>query len=180
VFGLVNRFIGSSIVVTTISSYTLKITVTIAHVTSHEESSNSSSGQAAVPLELRNSSSEVNSHSRILSHPLGTDHTQKTQFYCRVAQTIQKTSHVITISPVHWLADCCLETSYKHSSYCCVRKTWGVYRGVAWKYVDISQYLLHIEVTPIKFIFLKNKFVHKELTFLVSNFHLHSKCTYKY
>jgi hypothetical protein len=27
---------------------------------------------------------------------------------------------VITISPVHWLADCCLATSYKHSSYCCV------------------------------------------------------------
>jgi hypothetical protein len=34
-FGLVNRLIGSSLVVTTISSYTLKITVTIAHVTPH-------------------------------------------------------------------------------------------------------------------------------------------------
>jgi hypothetical protein len=30
-FGLVNRFIGSSLVVTTISSYTLQITATIAH-----------------------------------------------------------------------------------------------------------------------------------------------------
>jgi hypothetical protein len=32
-----------------------------------------------------------------------------------------KTSHVIAISPVHWRADCCLATSYKHWSYCCVR-----------------------------------------------------------
>jgi hypothetical protein len=50
---------------------------------------------------------EVNSHSRILSYPLGTDHTQKT-------------SHMISISPVHWLADFCLAASYKNSSYCCV------------------------------------------------------------
>jgi hypothetical protein len=34
--------------------------------------------------------------------------------------TTQKTSHVITISPIHWRADCCLATSCKHSSYCCV------------------------------------------------------------
>jgi hypothetical protein len=120
-FGLVNQFIGSSLVVTTISSYTLKITVTTAHVTSHTKSSNSSSGHIAVSLELRNSS-PVNSHSRIFSYPLGTDNAQKTQLlvYCFMAQTTQKTSHVITIPPVHWLADCCLTTSYKHSSYCCV------------------------------------------------------------
>jgi hypothetical protein len=53
---LVNRFIGSSLVVTTITSYTPKITVTTAHVTSHTKSSDSSSGHNAVPLELRNSS----------------------------------------------------------------------------------------------------------------------------
>jgi hypothetical protein len=54
-------------------------------------SSNSSSGHSAVPLELRNSS-EVNSHSRILSYPLGTDHEQKTQpLYCCMEQTTQKT-----------------------------------------------------------------------------------------
>jgi hypothetical protein len=117
--GLVNRFIGSSLIITTISSYTLKITVTIAHVTSHTKFSNSFFGHTAVPLELRNSS-EVNSHSHILSYPLGTDHAQKTQFYCCVAQTTQETSHVITFSPVHWRSDCCLVTSYKHSSYCCV------------------------------------------------------------
>jgi hypothetical protein len=34
-FGLVTGFIGSSLAVTTISSYTIKITVTIAYVTSH-------------------------------------------------------------------------------------------------------------------------------------------------
>jgi hypothetical protein len=118
-FGLVNRFIGYSVVVTIISSYTLKITVIIAYVTSHTKSSNSSSGHTAVPLELRNSS-EVNSHSRILSYPLGKDHAQKTELYCCVAQTTQKTSHVITISLVHWLVDCFLATNYKHSSYCCM------------------------------------------------------------
>jgi hypothetical protein len=85
-FGLVNRFIGSSLVVTTISSYTLKITVTVAYVTSHTKSYNSSSGHIAVPLELWKSS-EVSSHSRVFPYPLGTDHEQKTQFYCCVAQT---------------------------------------------------------------------------------------------
>jgi hypothetical protein len=115
----VNRFIGSSLIVTTISSYTLKITVTVARIRSHTKFHNPSSGHSAVPLELRNSS-EVNSHSRILSYPLCTDHSEKTQFYCCVAQTTQKTSNVITISPVHWCADCCLATSYKLSFYCCV------------------------------------------------------------
>jgi hypothetical protein len=61
----VNRFTGSLLVV--ISSYALKITVTIAHVTSHTKSSNSSSGHISVPLELRNSS-EVNSESESESY----------------------------------------------------------------------------------------------------------------
>jgi hypothetical protein len=56
----------------------------------HRPTSNSSSGHTAVPLELRNSS-EVNSHSRFFSHPLGTDHAQKTQpICCCMAQTTQK------------------------------------------------------------------------------------------
>jgi hypothetical protein len=76
--GLVNRFIRFSLVVTAINSYILSITVTIAHVTSLTKSCNSSSGHTAVPLELRNSS-EVNSHSRILSYPLDTDNAKKTQ-----------------------------------------------------------------------------------------------------
>jgi hypothetical protein len=113
-FGLVNRFIGSSLVVITISSYTLKVTVTTAHVISHTKFSNSSS---AVPLELRNSN-EVNSHSRVLSYPLGTEHAEKTQsLYRCMAQTTLETSHVTAISPVHWRAGCCLATSCKHSSY---------------------------------------------------------------
>jgi hypothetical protein len=69
----VNRFIGSSPVVTTVSSYTLKITVTTAHGTSHTKSSNSSSGSLGTS-ELKRSQFP----SRILSYPLGRDHAQKT------------------------------------------------------------------------------------------------------
>jgi hypothetical protein len=113
----VNRFIRSSLVVTTISSYTLNITVTIAHAASH---TNSSSGHTALSLELRNSS-QVNSHSQILLYPLGTDHAQKIHplYFC-VAQTTQKISHAMTISPFDWRADCCLTTNYNHLSSCCV------------------------------------------------------------
>jgi hypothetical protein len=141
-FGLVNRFTGPSLVVTTISSYTLKITVTIAHVTSHVKSSNSSSGNTSLPLELWKSS-EVNSHSRILISSRHGPRTENTVLLLHSAnpQTTQKTSHVITISSAHWRADCCLATSYKHSSYCCVRVSWGVYRAVAWQCVDMSQYV---------------------------------------
>jgi hypothetical protein len=117
-FGLVILFIWSSIIVTKISPYTLKITVAIVHVTSHTKIYNSF-GHTAVSLELWKSG-PVNSHSRIPSYSLGTDHAQKTQFYCCVAQATQKTSHVIAISLVHWRCDCCLATSYKHTSYCCV------------------------------------------------------------
>jgi hypothetical protein len=117
-FWLVNRFIGSSLVVTTLTL--LRLLLTITHVTSHTNSSNSSSGHTAVPFELRNSS-EVNSHSRILSYPLGTDHTQKTRpLCCCMAQTTLKTSHMIGISPVHWRAGGSLATNYKYSSYYCV------------------------------------------------------------
>jgi hypothetical protein len=49
----VNLFIRPSLVETRISSYTLKITVTIAHVTSRTKSSSSSSGHIALPLELQ-------------------------------------------------------------------------------------------------------------------------------
>jgi hypothetical protein len=45
------------------------------------------------------------------------------QFYCLalcMARTTLKTSYVITVLPVHCCADCCLATSYKYSSYCCV------------------------------------------------------------
>jgi hypothetical protein len=67
-FGLVSRIIGSSLFVTTISSYTLKITVTIANVTSHTKSSNSSPGHTAVPLEPLNSS-KVNSKVKVILRP---------------------------------------------------------------------------------------------------------------
>jgi hypothetical protein len=134
----VNRFIGSSLVITTIRSYTLKFTVAIAYVTSYTKSSNYFSDHLAVPLELRNSS-EVNSHFRILSYLLGTDHAQKT-LYCCVPQTTQKTNHVIAILPVYWHGDCCLATSYEYSFYCCVRVLRSTYRAVAWELVYMSQY----------------------------------------
>jgi hypothetical protein len=139
-FGLVSLLIGPSLVVTTLNSYTLKIIIIIAHVTSHTKSS-SSSGHTAVSLEFR-SSSEVNSHSRIHSYPLGMNHAQKTQFYCCIEQTAQKASYVIAISPVHWRADHCLATNYKYSPYCCVCVSWVVYRAVAWQCIDMSQYKL--------------------------------------
>jgi hypothetical protein len=37
-----------------------------------------------------------------------------------LAPTTLKTSHVLAISPVHWHSDCCLATTYKHLSCCCV------------------------------------------------------------
>jgi hypothetical protein len=130
-------FIGYLQVITTISSYTLNITVTIAHVTSYTKSSNASSGHTAVPLELRKAS-EVNSQSRILSYPLGTNHTENTVLLSLSADHTENESrdNYITSS----LARCCLATSYKHSSYCCVRVSWGVHRAVAWQCVDMSQY----------------------------------------
>jgi hypothetical protein len=98
-------WIGESVYWILTSFYTLKIIVTIAHVTSHTKSSNSSSGHNAVPLELWNSR-EVNSRSRILSYPLGTDHAQKTQFYCCVAQTTQRNKsrdNYLASSLARWL-----------------------------------------------------------------------------
>jgi hypothetical protein len=132
-FGLVYRFIGSSIVVTIIISYALKITVTIARVTSRINSSNASCGHTAVPLELRNSS-EANSHARIISYPLGTDHAEETQFYCYVPQITQKTCHVVIISPVHWRADCCLEKKRYLFVLLLRDLKRGVYRAVAYLY----------------------------------------------
>jgi hypothetical protein len=34
------------------------------------------------------------------------------------ARTRQKSSHMITILPTYWRADCCLATTYRRSSYC--------------------------------------------------------------
>jgi hypothetical protein len=38
----------------------------------------------------------------------------------RSADRIDNTTHVVPIQRVHRRADCCLATSYKHPSYCCV------------------------------------------------------------
>jgi hypothetical protein len=50
-------------------------------------------------------------------YSLRTDHSQKTHFYCCLAPTAQKNSHMISTQRVHWHADFCLATSYKHSPY---------------------------------------------------------------
>jgi hypothetical protein len=39
---------------------------------------------------------------------------------------LQKTRHVIPTQRVHWGADCCLATRYKHSCYCCLAMRWHV------------------------------------------------------
>jgi hypothetical protein len=54
--------------------------------------------------------------------------------YIYTARTTQKTRHVVTSRWFHWCADCCLATSYEHSSYCCLRVSRGVYRAVIWQW----------------------------------------------
>jgi hypothetical protein len=73
-FGLVTRFIGSSLAVTTTGFYTLSITISIIHVTSHTKSSNSSSSHSALPLELRKSI-EINSNAKV-TLPLTVSHSE--------------------------------------------------------------------------------------------------------
>jgi hypothetical protein len=71
-------------------------------------------------------------------------HGQRRQHHL-TADHAENTSHVIATSPVHWRADCCLATSCKHSSCCCVRVLRGVYRAVAWHCLDMSQYFIQYE-----------------------------------
>jgi hypothetical protein len=157
-FWLVNQFIGSSLVVTTISSYTLKITVTIAHVTTHTKSSNSS-GHTAVPFELRNSSQFPFPYSLISSR-----HGPRTENTVLLLRRAQKTSHVITISPVHWRADCCLATCYKHSSYRYV--TLSEKMGLQWNCSNhFSVVFLHRKHILIPYHFSEYRNVSKFLKF---------------
>jgi hypothetical protein len=51
--------------------------------------------------------------------------------------TTQKTRHVIHSQRVHWCADCCLATSYKHPSYCCLCIFQGVYQAITWQWSRI-------------------------------------------
>jgi hypothetical protein len=47
--------------------------------------------------------------------------TRKTRpLLLRSADRTENTTHVIPSHRIHWRADCCLTTSYRHSSYCCV------------------------------------------------------------
>jgi hypothetical protein len=64
-------------------------------------------------------------------------------FYCYLAPTTLKTSHMVAIPPVHWRADCCLATSYKHSSYCCVTLS-EVFIAPLPSYTCYNIHILHI------------------------------------
>jgi hypothetical protein len=59
--------------------------------------------------------------SGLVLYSRGTDDAENTVLLLRSADYIENRNHVIAISSVHWRADCCLATSYKHSSYYCVR-----------------------------------------------------------
>jgi hypothetical protein len=69
----------------------------------------------------------------------GTDKAENAVLLLRSADHTENKSRD-SISPVHWRADCYLVTSHKHSSYCCVRASRGVYQTVTWQCVDMSQY----------------------------------------
>jgi hypothetical protein len=42
--------------------------------------------------------------------------------------------HLRTDQRDHWCADCCLATSYKHSSYSCLRVSRSVYGAIIWQW----------------------------------------------
>jgi hypothetical protein len=82
------------------------------------------------------------SASGLVLYSRGTDNAENRVLLLRSADHTENTSNVIAITQVHWSADCCLATSYKHSPYCCVRVTRAAYWAVAWQCVDISQYVV--------------------------------------
>jgi hypothetical protein len=67
----------------------------------------------------------------------GTDNAENTVLLLRSADHTENKSRNSYLASS--LAHCCLATSYKHSSYCCVRVSRGVYRAAAWHCVDMSQ-----------------------------------------
>jgi hypothetical protein len=129
---------------TIISSYTLKITETIAHVTSHTNSSNSSAGNTAVPLEIWNSSEYI-FHSRVLSYPLGTDNAQKTVLLLRRADLHTENKSRDNCFASLLARQCCLATRYKHSPYCCVTLSEKVFIAPLPSY---TRYNINMSVVP--------------------------------
>jgi hypothetical protein len=99
-FGLVNRFIGSSLVVTTNNCNTFKITVITTHtVLSHTLSLHRS------PTNFSWLSASENWIELLLLfslYDLRTYHAQKTQFYFCIKKTPQRTSHVIPSQRLYW------------------------------------------------------------------------------
>jgi hypothetical protein len=164
-FGLVNRFIGSSLVVTTISSYTHKITVTIAH---HQPTSNSSTTNFLWLSPTENFSART-------PRKIPSTIVEDAYLHLLLLSTGHVADHIENESRDSYLASplagCCLATSYKHSSYCCFRlsevfiaplpsytryiiyvrvymhssrmriENWNLWAGIVWVYVATGYWL---------------------------------------
>jgi hypothetical protein len=75
-----------------------------------------------------------------------TSHHGKHSFlYCCVRKATEKTSNMIATSPAHGRADCCLATSYKHSSYYWVRLREEVFIAPLPSY---TRYIIHTDFAP--------------------------------
>jgi hypothetical protein len=95
----------------------------------------------SITLEPRNLTKNSNSAASGLAlylYSRGTDNAENIVLLLRGADHTENKSHVIVTQLVHWRADCCLATSYKYSSHCCVRVSRDVYQAVAWQCVGIS------------------------------------------
>jgi hypothetical protein len=136
-YGLISRFTGSSLVVTRISFDTLKIAVTIALAKSHMSLLILLLATVLFPWNLGTQGKLF--PISIFSHILSARTTHRKQFCCYVAQTTQKTSRVVTISLIHWLSDCYLAKSCKHSSYYCLATDDTILsRFIAWLHTRLG------------------------------------------
>jgi hypothetical protein len=61
-----------------------------------------------------------NSYKRCSLYSLRTEPRKTRPLLLCSADRTENIIHVIPTQLVHWRTDCCLATSYKHSSYCCV------------------------------------------------------------
>jgi hypothetical protein len=88
-------------VVTTIRYYTFTIAVSMTHNNYNALKVN----MLTTELPSTTSSWRIPSNSlHCFLYRLGTDHAEKTQFYCCIRKTTQKTSHAILSQCLHWCA----------------------------------------------------------------------------
>jgi hypothetical protein len=110
-------------------------------------------------------------------YSLRTDHAANTapivveaclprRYIATVAErTTYKASHMIAISSVHWRADCCLATSYKHLSYCWVR----LHEVFISPLPSYTRYNMYKIFESIWVIYIKSCFIYIYKIFNVSN-----------